>query len=408
MSKEELNTCLKYFYTSARKQDGSYYKATSLKSIRSAIDRYLRSPPHSKQFSIISDAAFTEANRVLYAFVKNLKMTGKIEGVVHRQAITKEQVQKLFDSGQLGPANSQDPSQLQRTVWFYLGLYFGRRGREDQRDLKSGMLSLRRTLQGVEYFELDRQLPGRLSLLTDVKDESDVKAIFSVAGSSRCPVMTIKNYLSHLNPASDVLFQRPIAKYKPKEAIWYGPATVGRNALAKFMKEMSTRAGIEPCLTKHCLGTTAVSILSHRNCPTIHVTAETPVTSCQAISSHFHPPCFAEQQHISVHLNSFLGREVASDAKDTAPPGPKVIATMIEIEQQQNSGGEIVFQVRKIPIVQQPNPAAVFISSSNNNVAHNGGQINPTPAPLFTNIPYTERLTEKSLYKPMNLFSSQN
>ena len=42
MNKEELNACLKSFYTSARKQDGQFYKSSSLKAIRAAIDRYLR------------------------------------------------------------------------------------------------------------------------------------------------------------------------------------------------------------------------------------------------------------------------------------------------------------------------------------------------------------------------------
>ena len=41
---EELNACLKNFYTSARKQDGQFYKSSSLKAIRAAIDRYPRMP----------------------------------------------------------------------------------------------------------------------------------------------------------------------------------------------------------------------------------------------------------------------------------------------------------------------------------------------------------------------------
>ena len=77
MDMEELNACLKSFYTSARKQDGSFYKKTSLKSIQAAIDRFLRSPPRSKQFSITSHAAFTEANKVLDAFVKDLRKIWK-------------------------------------------------------------------------------------------------------------------------------------------------------------------------------------------------------------------------------------------------------------------------------------------------------------------------------------------
>ena len=129
MSKEELNECLKCFYTSAKKKDGTYYKNTSMKSIRADIDRFLRSPPHNKPFSIISDAVFTGDNKVLDAFVKDLRRTGKVAGIVHKKAVSKDQIQRLFESGELGPADSQNPAQLQRTAWFYLTLFFGRRGR---------------------------------------------------------------------------------------------------------------------------------------------------------------------------------------------------------------------------------------------------------------------------------------
>ena len=95
------------FYTSARKKD--YYKSSSTKSIIAAIDRFLRSPPHNKPFSIISDPSFTEANKVLDAFVKNLRKTGKIAGVVHKRALSKEQLKKLFESSELGPADALNP-----------------------------------------------------------------------------------------------------------------------------------------------------------------------------------------------------------------------------------------------------------------------------------------------------------
>lgn len=144
MSKDELNVCLKCFYTSARKKDGTCYKSSSMKSIRTAIDRFLRSPPHNKPFSIISDPAFTKANKVLGAFVKDLRKTGKIAGVVRKKVISKEQVKKLFDSGELAQGDSLNPAQLQRTAWFYLGLFFGRRGRENQRQSTRAMLSLRK------------------------------------------------------------------------------------------------------------------------------------------------------------------------------------------------------------------------------------------------------------------------
>ena len=116
MNKEGLNACLKSFYTSARKQDGQFYKSSSLKAIRAAIDGCLRMPPHSNQFSIVADPAFTEANKILDAFVKELRKSGKISGGVHKKAISKQKVKELCQSGKLNPADTKDPAQLQRTA----------------------------------------------------------------------------------------------------------------------------------------------------------------------------------------------------------------------------------------------------------------------------------------------------
>ena len=38
-----------FFNTSARKKESTYYKSSPMKSIRTAIDHFLRSPLHSKQ-----------------------------------------------------------------------------------------------------------------------------------------------------------------------------------------------------------------------------------------------------------------------------------------------------------------------------------------------------------------------
>ena len=67
-----------------------------------------------------------------------------------------------------------------------------------------------RVTEGREYYEIDRARPGSSSLLpmknhqggmNDHKDESDSKC-FAFPDSTRCPVKTIKNYLSHLSPDS--------------------------------------------------------------------------------------------------------------------------------------------------------------------------------------------------------------
>ena len=80
----------------------------------------MRSPPNNRGFTIIADPAFSEANAVLDAFVKDLRKSGKIAGVVHKKPLTQEQIQLLYQTGELGPADSEDPTQLMHTVWFTL------------------------------------------------------------------------------------------------------------------------------------------------------------------------------------------------------------------------------------------------------------------------------------------------
>ena len=250
--------------------------------------------------------------------MKDLRKTGKTAGVVHKRAISKEQLKKLFESGELGPAGSLNPAQLQRTAWFYLGLFFGRRGRENQRQLTPAMLSLRKTPQGVEYYELNRGQPGSLPAtknhqggLADAEDESDAK-IFSVPGSERCPVKTLKNYLSHLNPTSNALFQRPrdgqSKKFNPThDKIWFCSVPLGITTLDNMMKEMSKRAGIEPHLTNHCLRATSVTVLSDHNCETRHIKSITGHKSDQAVESYNERPSIEQQQKMSLVLSDFIG-----------------------------------------------------------------------------------------------------
>ena len=65
-------------------------------SCRAALDRYLRSPPINKKFSICDTIQFNEANKALNSYLKHLASTGKIAGTVHKNPLTAEVVQKLF------------------------------------------------------------------------------------------------------------------------------------------------------------------------------------------------------------------------------------------------------------------------------------------------------------------------
>jgi hypothetical protein len=337
MTKADLNACLKMFYTSARQVDGSYYKKNTMKSIRAAVDRFLRSPPNNKPFSIIGDPAFTEANSVLDAFVKELRKTGKIAGLVHKKPITQEQIKMLFHNGELGPADSNDPAQLLRTVWFYLGIYLGRRGREKQRQLKPNMLVLRATAADKTYFELNREVAGSIPStknhqggLDDIEDESDGK-IFAQPDSKFCPVATIQNYLKHLNPQCDALFQRP--KSCKFGDIWYCNCPVGESTLGNMMRNTSLRAGITPPLTNHCIRATSVTALSDANIETRFIKSVTGHKSDQSIESYNSRPSINQQERMSTTLSQYLQPEtVAAPSSSLQSQGKTTVPKDLHLE----------------------------------------------------------------------------
>ena len=148
-------------------------------SIRAALD--LRSPPHNKKCSICDSVTLRLRNR-------------KIAGTVHKSPLTPETVQLLFEKGELTSAETSDPRALMQTVWFYISLYLGKRGRENQRAMKKTMLRLCVTGAGEEYFELNKDQPGTMLSSKNhtggpegTEDHSDGK-IFAISSSPRCPV----------------------------------------------------------------------------------------------------------------------------------------------------------------------------------------------------------------------------
>lgn len=156
---------------------------------------------------------FSEANKTLNSYLKQLVNEGKIAGTVHKNPLTSEIIQKLYDVGELADADTRDPRALLQTAWFIVSIYFGKRGKENQSSLKKSMLRLVPAANGEEFFELNRNEPGAVFAsknhtggLDGSEDPSDGK-IFPQASSRRCPVELLKAYLSHLNPNSDALFQ---------------------------------------------------------------------------------------------------------------------------------------------------------------------------------------------------------
>ena len=101
-----------------------------MRAIRAGLERYLTQAPHRKAFSIVRDKVFDPSNEALASHLKSLAKTGVLSSTKHKQAPEREDVEQLFTAKQLGNGT---PKSLVQTAWFYLMLYSGRRGPENQR-----------------------------------------------------------------------------------------------------------------------------------------------------------------------------------------------------------------------------------------------------------------------------------
>ena len=328
MSPIQLNKCLQKFYLSARKRDGSYYNKKSLIAIRATLERHLKSPPFSKPFSIVGDSHFNEANKSLSNFLKTLSKSGQIAPTVHKQALTKEIVEKLYEEGELVDIDSLQPHKVQQTAWFFISLFLGKRGRENQHLLKKHMLISREAPNGEKYLEINKERGAVLATknhqggLDDKEDESNGK-IFERPGSKRCPVKLIEKYLSHLSPKCSSLFQKPRSSCKAfnpaTDLVWYCSSPLGHNTLENMLRRMTSRAGIKPHLTNHSIRATTVTVLSAANIESRYIRAITGHQSEESIKSYCDTPTFEQFKRMSNELSEFFDPAGGDDKAVTVP-----------------------------------------------------------------------------------------
>lgn len=100
---------------------------------------------------------------------------------------------------QLGNDNSES---LVQTAWFYLMLYFGRRGRENQRNMVKEEIVFRKTANGLEYIALrERATKNHPGGFRDNVDNSRAIMYERPYNTETSTVRCIKKYLQKRNPS---------------------------------------------------------------------------------------------------------------------------------------------------------------------------------------------------------------
>ena len=121
---------------------------------------------------------------------------------IQKNPLTTEIIQKLFEAGELASANTKNPGALLQTKWFYVSLYVGKRGRENQSPMKKSVLRLVVAASSEECYELNNDEPevvlstkNHMAFGLHGREDHAYRKIFSPNGSKTCPVQTIKSYI---------------------------------------------------------------------------------------------------------------------------------------------------------------------------------------------------------------------
>ena len=145
-----LNETLTQFYAEIRKADGSYYKTTSMRSLRYGLQRKIKQT--RKDIDIIDDIQFKRCNEVFAAQLVHLKKIG-LAKVVHKPPISKHDLALLYSSGVFA---TNKPGSLQKKVFFEVVFYLCRRGRENLRQLTKESFKINHDDDGRRYITLDK------------------------------------------------------------------------------------------------------------------------------------------------------------------------------------------------------------------------------------------------------------
>ena len=148
----------------------------------------------------------------------------------------------------------------------------------------------------MAYNELSK---NHQNVLTD--KAHDEKQSMMMEQPQRCPVQSLRLYMSKLNDRCDAFWQRPNEKYEGRN--WYANRPVGVNKLADMMKVISQEAHLSCTYTNHCLRATSCTVLSdggiharhickltgHRNESSVAVYARTtPIEKRWEMSNFLH------------------------------------------------------------------------------------------------------------------------
>ena len=152
-------------------------------------------------------------------------------------------------------------------------MYFCRRGQENLHTLKVSDFEIKigvdryKSVQKITS-ELDKIHQGN-SVISDI--EGTGGKMYETPGNAMCPNASFEKYLSKRHNGTNRLFVHPKDSFVESESAWCRKESIGANAMAGFMKNLSRIAELSTEYTNHCIPATTITLLNDSGFESRHI-----------------------------------------------------------------------------------------------------------------------------------------
>ncbi|XP_050409452.1 zinc finger MYM-type protein 3 [Patella vulgata] len=253
LSSEITAECLDYwmcrFVCEARRQDGSYYPALSLKSICIGIWRFICNTctRYDLNFMDNNNNHFVNFRSTLDAVMKQLNSQGIGTHTKRADPVTRTDEQKLWDSGTFALNNSRG---LLNAVYFYNCKVFGLRAADEHRNLEVSQFAFGEDNKGeFVRFQGRKTKNNQGGLGQSGKVQFKEIKQYAHPGNERCVVALLKTYLSNI-PSEGPFYRRALSPNEERSAR-FSQQKLGLPTIQKLFSTMCNQAGLEGRFTGH-------------------------------------------------------------------------------------------------------------------------------------------------------------
>ena len=156
---------------------------------------------------------------------------------------------------------------------------------------------------------------GKKGLVTKEKEKK-----MWAEDAGRCPVRTLKLYLSKLNAKNQSLFQRPSRSFSTKSDRWYDNQVLGVHSLENMVSTMSEKYCLSRRYTNHCIRASVVTELDRAGFAPTDICHVTGHRSAESLKHYCSKPSSDKSQKMSSALHSFITGDAQPSVSSTVQP----------------------------------------------------------------------------------------